>query len=109
MASSADSDQLASSSQLIWIYTVCKGRVYLGSTGQGLTLSMLGKNFSRQLLYPQRMKYVRAYICFLVSSFIHLFIPSSFHYICGQRVSFCIKVYKTSYFENSDGFHSYLA
>ena len=35
-------------SQLIWIYTVCKGRVYLGSAGQGLTLSMLGKNFSRQ-------------------------------------------------------------
>ena len=26
---------------LIWIYTVCKGRVYLGSAGQGLTLSSL--------------------------------------------------------------------
>ena len=25
-------------SQLIWIYTVCKGRVYLGSAGQGLTI-----------------------------------------------------------------------
>ena len=28
--------------QLIWIYTVCKGRVYPGSAGQGLTLSMYG-------------------------------------------------------------------
>ena len=35
MANSADPDQLASS-QLIWIYTVCKGRVYLGSAGQEL-------------------------------------------------------------------------
>ena len=25
-------------SQLIWIYTVCKGRVYLGSAGQGLNI-----------------------------------------------------------------------
>ena len=25
-------------SQLIWIYTVCKGKKYLGSAGQGLTL-----------------------------------------------------------------------
>ena len=25
-------------SQLIWIYTVCKGRVYLGSAGQGLKI-----------------------------------------------------------------------
>ena len=32
-------------SQLIWIYTVCKGRVYLGSAGLGLTLCMLG-NFA---------------------------------------------------------------
>ena len=31
MANSADIDQLA-----IWIYTVCKGRVYPGSAGQGL-------------------------------------------------------------------------
>ena len=36
MANSADPDQLASG-QLVWIYTVCKGRVYLGSAGQGLT------------------------------------------------------------------------
>ena len=36
MANSADPDQLASSEGLIWIYTVCKGRVYLGSAGQGL-------------------------------------------------------------------------
>ena len=33
MANSADPDQLAS---LIWSYTVCKGRVYAGSAGQGL-------------------------------------------------------------------------
>ena len=35
MTNSADPDQLASS-QLIWIYTVCKGRVYPGSAGQEL-------------------------------------------------------------------------
>ena len=28
-------------SQLIWIYTVCKGRVYPGSAGQGLTSCLL--------------------------------------------------------------------
>ena len=27
---------MANRSQLIWIYTVCKGRVYPGSAGQGL-------------------------------------------------------------------------
>ena len=37
MASSADPDQLAFLSQLIWIYTVYKGSVYSGSAGQGLT------------------------------------------------------------------------
>ena len=37
MANSADPDQLASSSQLIWIYTACQGRVYPGSAGQGLS------------------------------------------------------------------------
>ena len=37
MANSADPDQLVSSeSQLIWIYTVCKSRVYPGAAGQGL-------------------------------------------------------------------------
>ena len=40
MANSADPDQLASEkllrSQLVWICTVCKGMVYLGSAGQGL-------------------------------------------------------------------------
>ena len=36
MANSADPDQLASSEASIWIYTVCKGRVYLVSAGQGL-------------------------------------------------------------------------
>ena len=39
MTNSADPDQLSVGffrSQLIWIYTVCKGRVHLGSAGQGL-------------------------------------------------------------------------
>ena len=35
MTKGADLDQLAS--ELIWIYTVCKGRVYPGSAGQGLS------------------------------------------------------------------------
>ena len=39
MANSADPDQLASPSQLIWIYTVCKGRVYQGSIGQGFNVN----------------------------------------------------------------------
>ena len=35
MTNSADPDQLASlRSQLIWIYTVCKGETYPGSAGQ---------------------------------------------------------------------------
>ena len=35
MTNGADLDQLASSeANLIWIYTVCKGRVHLGSAGQ---------------------------------------------------------------------------
>ena len=34
IVNSADPDQFRS--QLIWIYTVCKGRVYPGSAGQGL-------------------------------------------------------------------------
>ena len=38
MINSADPDQVASESQLIWIYTVCKGRAYPGSAGQVLTL-----------------------------------------------------------------------
>ena len=38
MANSADPDHLASSeAKLIWIYTVCKCRVYPGPAGQGLT------------------------------------------------------------------------
>ena len=36
MANSIDPDQLASEDANIWIYTVCKGRVYPGSAGQGL-------------------------------------------------------------------------
>ena len=41
MTNSADPDQLVLISQLIWIYTVCKGRVYPDSAVQGLTLTML--------------------------------------------------------------------
>ena len=43
MANSVDPDQLASESQLIWIYTVCKGRVYPGSAGHGLILVLVSK------------------------------------------------------------------
>ena len=44
---SADPDQMASRSQLIWIYTVCKGRVYPGSAGLGLKgTARLVKNVS---------------------------------------------------------------
>ena len=39
MANSADQDQLASS-ELTWIYTVCKGRVDPGSAGQELKKSI---------------------------------------------------------------------
>ena len=35
MANSADTDQLAEA-KLIWIYTVCKGRIYPSSAGPGL-------------------------------------------------------------------------
>ena len=38
MANSADPDQLSSESQLIWIYTVFKGRTYPGSAGLGLSI-----------------------------------------------------------------------
>ena len=37
MANSADPKQLASS-ELVWIYTVCTGRAYQGSAGQGLKM-----------------------------------------------------------------------
>ena len=37
MANSADPDLFRS--QLIWICTVCKGRVYLGSAGHGLKMA----------------------------------------------------------------------
>ena len=36
MTDSADPDPLVSRNQLIWIYSVCKGRIYPGSAGQGL-------------------------------------------------------------------------
>ena len=43
MANSADPDQLASS--LIWIYNVCKCRVYPGSAGPGLKYDQVDKVF----------------------------------------------------------------
>ena len=43
-----------SRSQLIWIYTVCKGRVYLGSAGQGLNLHMVWGPFSCITHYVNR-------------------------------------------------------
>ena len=45
MTNSADPDQLASSEAVIWIYSVCKDRLYPGSAGLGLTRCMLG-NFA---------------------------------------------------------------
>ena len=50
MANSADPDQLASSEQLIWIYTVCKGRVFPGLAGQGLLYVFMNtENISKYL------------------------------------------------------------
>ena len=46
MANSAYPDRLASS-EFNWIYTVCKGRVYPGSAGQGLII----------LLYIQKVAF----------------------------------------------------
>ena len=37
MVNSTDPDQLASSEDIYTVYTVCKGRVYPGLAGQGLT------------------------------------------------------------------------
>ena len=45
MTNSADPDQLASS-EPIWIYIVFKGRVYLGSAGQGLTSIVFDRFYS---------------------------------------------------------------
>ena len=39
MANSADPDQLASSEANIWIYTVCKGRVYQAQQEKNKSLS----------------------------------------------------------------------
>ena len=48
MLNSVDPDQLASS-ELIWISTVCKGRVYPGSAGQGLIAMLSGISFQKIL------------------------------------------------------------
>ena len=39
-------------SQLIWIFTVCKGRVYPGSAGQGLTV-LTGNKGTEQPMHSQ--------------------------------------------------------
>ena len=45
-------------SQLIWIYTVYKGRVYPGSAGQGL--NTLTKHFNQcQLYFPQMQQWCK--------------------------------------------------
>ena len=71
-------------SQLIWIYTVCKGRVYPGSAGQGLSypqlppnpalrLSVIGSNYASSrkhafiILTPlnPKLAFTGVYIIFL--------------------------------------------
>ena len=47
MTNSADPDLF----QLIWIYTVCKDRVYPDSAGQGLTLSTLLAKSDDKLIF----------------------------------------------------------
>ena len=48
MANSADPDQC----QVIWIYTVCKGRVYPGSAGQGLSIKLnISSHFKISFLF----------------------------------------------------------
>ena len=41
-------------SQLIWIYTICKGRIYPGSAGQGLMSRLICKKGIILFLFPQR-------------------------------------------------------
>ena len=43
MANNVDPDKLASSEANIWIYTVCKDRVYPGSAGLGLRSCQAGQ------------------------------------------------------------------
>ena len=54
MTNSADPDHLASSSDLIWVYTDYKGRVHPGSAGPGLKHGLVAcqseRHDSRQLL-----------------------------------------------------------
>ena len=54
-------------SQLIWIYTVCKGRVYLGSAGEGLIA------FLYKALYFQSLLVKLDTIKFCCSYFQHIF------------------------------------
>ena len=56
MANSADPDQLASPEANLWIYTVCKGRVYLGSAGQGLNTTSHNKQHSKPLGLYRRVR-----------------------------------------------------
>ena len=46
-------------SQLIWIYTVCKGRIYLGSAGQGLIKRVL----CAKIYWPVNNILVRSRCC----------------------------------------------
>ena len=88
MANSADPDQLASSarsrSQLIWIYTVCKGREYPGSAGQGLKPPLMVLLLSSPVWYS-----CSVHLCFLSFIFVRVlfcsfrvfFVPLRYYFI----------------------------
>ena len=54
MANSADSDQF-------WIYTICKGRVYLDSAGPGLKIRdySISSEYTTDLITAQRVSIVQ--------------------------------------------------
>ena len=64
--------------QLIWIYTVCKAKAYLGSAGPGLTLRMIKTSITKTCLYnfdplkPHfyivKLGFTGVYIIFLISA-----------------------------------------
>ena len=60
MTNGADQGQLASRSQLIWMYTVCISRTYSGSAGPGLTIL-------------KRLNHINAYKAYVYvsTSFVH--------------------------------------
>ena len=58
MANSANPGQLASS-ELVWIYTVSKGRVYPGSAGQGFINTSIYSCYSCYILMTnQKLNHV---------------------------------------------------